>query len=118
MATLAQNQLELYLSSTSSDLASHRDGPSLAALSGLIKHHVATFPFESLSLHYSPSRKLSLRPDDIYTKMVGTGRGGYCMEQNALFAAVLRTMGYQLFSAGARVSYATAGIPEDKFMGW
>ena len=30
-------------------------------------------------------------------------RGGYCFEQNSLFAAVLRTLGFELYTTAARV---------------
>ena len=30
-------------------------------------------------------------------------RGGYCFEQNSLFAAVLRTLGFDLYTTAARV---------------
>jgi arylamine N-acetyltransferase len=118
MTILSQDQLAGYLACVSFDPPTHGDAPSLAALSSLVKLHVATFPFESLSLHYSQTRRLSLKVDDIYAKMINTGRGGYCMEQNALFGAVLRTLGYRLYSTGGRVSFATAGLPGDKFLGW
>ena len=118
MATLTHDQLAGYLSYIGFNPNLYSAGPSLAALSALISRHIATVPFETLSLHYSQSHTLSLNVDDLYNKMVGTGRGGYCMELNALFGAVLRTLGYQVYSTGGRVSYATGGMPGDKFMGW
>ena len=33
-----------------------------------------------------------------------THRGGYCFEHNGLFAAVLRSLGYELYEAAARVA--------------
>ncbi|KAK4173044.1 hypothetical protein QBC36DRAFT_246328 [Triangularia setosa] len=65
--------------------------------------HMARVPFESLSLHYSKYRTLSLDLEDLFAKVVDRGRGGYCMEVNAFFAAVLRSLGFTLFSTGGRV---------------
>ena len=75
--------------------------------------HMARVPFESLSLHYSRSRLLSLDPEDLFDKIVNKGRGGYCMEVNAFFATVLRSLGFKLISVGGRV----AG-PDGTYKGW
>jgi len=80
----------------------------------VMQHHMARVPFESLSLHYSKHRQLSLDPEDLFQKIVGdgtNGRGGYCMEVNAFFGAILRTMGFSVYGAGGRVKN------EDGFMG-
>jgi arylamine N-acetyltransferase len=91
---------------------------SLEWLAELQKRQIAKVPFESLSLHYSKHRLLSLDPEDLYQKVVGRGRGGYCMENNTFFGAILRSFGYTLFNAGARVSDATGGRPGGGYMGW
>lgn len=69
-------------------------------------HQLSTIPFENLSLHYSPHHNISIDADGLYEKLVGNGRGrgGYCMENNCFFGTVLRSLGFELFSAGARVS--------------
>ncbi|KAK3303734.1 uncharacterized protein B0T15DRAFT_541080 [Chaetomium strumarium] len=77
--------------------------PSLSLLTKLQTRHMVRVPFESLSLHYSRHRLLSLDPEDLFKKIVENGRGGYCMEVNAFFATVLRSLGFRLYSAGARV---------------
>jgi arylamine N-acetyltransferase len=46
---------------------------------------------------------LSLDPEDLFRKIVENGRGGYCMEVSAFFGTVLRSLGFRLYSAGARV---------------
>lgn len=70
----------------------------------LQKQHLISIPFENLSLHYSPYRQIVLHPDELFRKIVnGTGRGGYCMELNAIFGTLLRTIGYSLYATGARV---------------
>ncbi len=97
-----QAQLERYLQHIDYPRHDHPKDP-LQRLAALQRHHQARIPFESVSLHYSKHRLVSLDPDDLLEKMVGNSRGGYCMEVNTLFAAVLRTLGFQLISAGARV---------------
>jgi arylamine N-acetyltransferase len=78
----------------------------LGFLTTLQRHHLARVPFESLSLHYSRHRLLSLDPEDLFKKIVDNGRGGYCMEVNTLFATVLRSLGFMLISVGGRVRVA------------
>lgn len=79
-------------------------GP-LAALTRLQQHHLARVPFDNIALHYSPTRLLSLDPEDLFHKIVGHSRGGYCMEVNALFGNMLRCLGYRVVSVGARVRH-------------
>lgn len=79
------------------------DRNTLARLAELQKRHLARVPFENITLHYSKHRRLSLDPDDLFQKIVHDSRGGYCMEVNTFFAAVLRSLGYTLISAGGRV---------------
>ena len=90
--------LRLYTISEASSKA------SLSYLGLLQRHHLTNVPFENLSLHYSPSRHISLHPEAIFRKIVeGNGRGGYCMELNSLFGSLLRSLGYKVYSTGARV---------------
>jgi arylamine N-acetyltransferase len=85
--------------------ATARTEEGLKYLSKLQIYHLASVPFENLSLHYSKERVISLDKDDLYKKIVGsqTGRGGYCMEQNIFFGVVMRTLGYEVIPTGARV---------------
>ncbi|KAL2016786.1 hypothetical protein VTK56DRAFT_2999 [Thermocarpiscus australiensis] len=87
----------------------HAAEDPLGCLTTLQRLHMARVPFESLSLHYSAHRVLSLDPEDLFDKIVGKGRGGYCMEVNGFFAAVLRSLGYTLYSAGGRVKSPVRG---------
>lgn len=88
-------------------------------LSILQKYHLAAVPFENLSLHYSAApRDLSIDAGDLYEKIVGRRRGGYCMELNGFFNAVLRGLGFGVYSAGARVSDAVSGGSGEGFNGW
>ena len=74
---------------------------SLECLAELVKLQLATVPFENLSLHYSKHHLLSLDTNDLFDKIVGRRRGGYCMENNTFFGAVLRSLGFTLINAGA-----------------
>jgi N-hydroxyarylamine O-acetyltransferase len=75
--------------------------PTLATLRELQWRHVATIPFENLtSLAGEP---VALEPAALQAKMVHGRRGGYCYEQNVLFAAVLQRLGFQVTGLAARV---------------
>ena len=104
-------QLQQYFRHISFDPDKHGAG-SLDYLAALQRAHLARVPFESVSLHYSKTRLLSLDLDDLFDKIVGNSRGGYCMEVNAFFGAVLRSLGFTVLSAGARVR------GRDRFGGW
>ena len=115
MYTYTEEQLARYLEHIRyrRDVKQHFAEDPLGCLAVLQARHMARVPFESLSLHYSKHRVLSLDPEDLFTKIIGTGRGGYCMEVSAFFAAVLRSVGFTLFSAGGRVRGPTGG-----YKGW
>ncbi len=75
--------------------------PTLATLRELQWRHVATIPFENLtSLAGEP---VPLEPAALQAKMVQGRRGGYCYEQNVLFAAVLQRCGFRVTGLAARV---------------
>lgn len=79
------------------------NGLSLQLLAHLQTLHIARVPFETSALHYSVHRTLSLDPDDLFCKIVEDSRGGYCMELNALFGAMLRGLGFTVLNCGAKV---------------
>jgi arylamine N-acetyltransferase len=106
MSTYTDAQLTRYLSHIGylrEDARQHAAQDPLGCLTALQHHHMARVPFESLSLHYSRHRLLSLDPKDLFSKVVDRGRGGYCMEVNTFFAVVLRSLGFTLYSVGGRV---------------
>lgn len=90
----------------------------LSFLANLKKYHLAAIPFENLELHYSPTKTVSLEPQYLFQKIVvrGDGRGGRCMETNCLFGTVLRSLGFDVYSAGARVNQAAQPVAATK--GW
>lgn len=80
----------------------------LPTLNTLIAAHVASIPFENLN----PLLGLPVDLDwaALQQKLVHDGRGGYCFEQNLLFAEVLRTIGFEVSGLIARVLWRQ---PED-----
>lgn len=86
------------------DAIESEEGGEFLAL--LHRYTLAAVPFENLELHYSPHHTISLDPQHLFHKIVerGFGRGGYCLETNTLFLVILRTIGYDVYPAGARVS--------------
>ncbi len=90
----------------------------LLFLSNLMKYHLAAIPFENLELHYSPTKIVSLEPQYLFQKIVqrGDGRGGRCMETNCLFGTILRSLGFDVYSSGARVNESAQPIAATK--GW
>jgi N-hydroxyarylamine O-acetyltransferase len=75
--------------------------PDLETLSGIQARHVSAIPFEALDPLLG--RPVSLDLATLQAKLVGSRRGGYCFEQNALFRAALQAMGFQTTSLAARV---------------
>ena len=57
--------------------------------------------------------KVSLHTDNLFQKLVHSHRGGYCFEQNFLFAAALRACGFAIYMLSARylLSSCYACIP-------
>jgi N-hydroxyarylamine O-acetyltransferase len=80
----------------------------LATLRGLAVAHVATIPFANLDPLMGLPVELGLSA--LQRKLVDEGRGGYCFEQNLLFEAVLREIGFEVNGLIARVLW---GHPED-----
>jgi N-hydroxyarylamine O-acetyltransferase len=74
---------------------------TLATLEGLHHAHVARVPFENLDVQMGLPVRLDL--ESLQAKIVDRERGGYCFEQNALFAAVLRHLGFAVTTLSARV---------------
>lgn len=76
--------------------------PNAETLRHLHRAHMFAVPFENLDIHIK--RPISLEIDDIYAKLVTGKRGGFCYEQNGLFASILREMGYRVDMMEARVN--------------
>lgn len=103
MQTISDLDLYLRRIGWSSALA-----PDLATLRGLVEAHVAAIPFENLNpLLGLP---VSLELPALEQKLLRDGRGGYCFEQNLLFAGALRAIGFEVSGLIARVLWRA---PED-----
>ena len=66
--------------------------PTLAVLEALHEHHATAIPFENLDPRLGRPVRLDL--ETLQAKLVHGRRGGYCFEQNTLFAAVLGAFGF------------------------
>ncbi|MFE0177235.1 arylamine N-acetyltransferase [Streptomyces sp. NPDC059002] len=75
--------------------------PDLETLRALHRAHVAAIPFENLEMMLGRPVPLDLAA--LQDKMVRRRRGGYCYEQNLLFAAALERIGFTVTGLGARV---------------
>jgi N-hydroxyarylamine O-acetyltransferase len=84
--------------------------PTLATLEALHQAHATTIPFENLDVLRGVPVRLDL--ESLQAKLVRGRRGGYCFEQNTLFAAVLTALGFRVTPLAARVRYgATKVLP-------
>jgi N-hydroxyarylamine O-acetyltransferase len=70
------------------------NSPTLENLRKLQTAHLMAVPFENLNLHIP--REIILDEKLLFAKIVNEKRGGYCFEQNGLFSAILREMGYDV----------------------
>lgn len=76
---------------------------SLGTLRLLHALHPAAIPFENLDPLLG--RRVRLDLESVQRKLLSSRRGGYCYEQNGLFAAVLTALGFRLTTLAARVVY-------------
>lgn len=76
---------------------------SFATLDGIHRHHAQTIPFENLDIQLG--RRIAIDLPSIERKLVHDRRGGYCFEQNALLAAVLRALGFAVTTLIGRVRW-------------
>lgn len=82
--------------------------PTLETLAALHERHAGAIPFENLDVRLG--RPILLDLASVQRKLVAARRGGYCFEQNALFAAVLGALGYVVETLEARVLPASPGV--------
>jgi N-hydroxyarylamine O-acetyltransferase len=92
--------------------ASRPAAATLETLRDLQERHLATVPFENLSIHLG--ERVSLEEKDLFAKIVDRRRGGICYEVNGLFAWLLRELGFEVTMLGAKVFRASGlGPPFD-----
>ena len=75
--------------------------PTLETLNGLILAHSHSISYETLDIMLGRPPKLDVA--SLQSKIIINKRGGYCFEQNMLFRAGLRSLGYQITSLQGRV---------------
>jgi N-hydroxyarylamine O-acetyltransferase len=97
--------LDAYLRRTG---ASPPLAPSRDDLARLQQAHLAAIPFENLDLLLG--RDIHLDVASLQTKLVRGHRGGYCFEQNTLFEAALRGIGFAVTPLAARVRAGTTAV--------
>ena len=75
-------------------VSGYSDAPTLTLETLQVLHwlHPAAITFENLDPLMK--RPVRLHVDIAYDQLVAQRRGGYCYEQNTLFAAILRSLGY------------------------
>lgn len=91
---------------------------NLEFLTALYIHQISAIPYENLGLHYSKDHCINLKPQILYDKFTRNGRGGYCMENGIFFNHILRSLGFRVYLAGARVRPRLNGVPHGDYMGW
>lgn len=118
---LSPDQIDAYLvriRHSKPSLEESTNDYGLGLLASLQRQHLASVPFENLSIHYSTDHAITLDPGELYTKIVTRRRGGYCMENNLLFGILLRSLGFTVYSVGGRVSYDVMHLPGGGYSGW
>ena len=82
--------------------------PSAECLRELHLAHATHVPFENIDV--LQQRPVRLDIESLWKKLVEDRRGGYCFEQNTLFAAVLESIGFSVTRLAARVRLGAVGI--------
>lgn len=75
--------------------------PTLDNLNRLIFAHSHSIAYETMDIMLGRPPKLDL--STLQYKMIASKRGGYCFEQNVLFRAGLRSLGFKITSLQGRV---------------
>ncbi len=75
--------------------------PTVATLAALITAQTDAIPFEGIDVFLGRVPALDLA--SLQSKLIDTGRGGYCYEQNIIFRSGLAALGFKVSSLIARV---------------
>lgn len=81
---------------------------NLQTLALIQEQHARSIPFENLNPLLDLPVLLDI--DTLYNKMLIEKRGGYCYEQNVLFLAVLKALGYKARGLMGRVNEKQKGF--------
>jgi N-hydroxyarylamine O-acetyltransferase len=82
--------------------------PSAECLRELHLAHATHVPFENIEVLMERPVRLDLA--SLWKKLVEDRRGGYCYEQNTLFAAALEQIGFRVTRLAARVRMGAVGV--------
>ncbi len=87
--------------------------PDAQGLHALVTAHLATVPFENLSIHLG--EPVPLDEDALVDKVVRRRRGGFCYELGGAFALLLESLGFRVVRLAARVigGDGVPGLPYD-----
>ncbi|HTS22545.1 MAG TPA: arylamine N-acetyltransferase [Casimicrobiaceae bacterium] len=100
---------ELDLDAYLSRIGEHgRPEPTLETLRRLHFAHATHIPFENLDILLGQPIRIDLA--SLQDKLVARGRGGYCFEQNTLFAAALQALGFEVSLLAARVRLGASRV--------
>jgi N-hydroxyarylamine O-acetyltransferase len=80
--------------------------PTLDVLRALTELHPAAIPFEAIDVLLD--RGVNISPAAVDAKLIDRRRGGYCYEQNGLFARVLTAIGFDVAGLAANVRWMFA----------
>ncbi len=86
--------------------------PTIDTLAALSFAHLRAVPFENLDI-VPLGRPLRLDPAGLYQKIVDERRGGFCFEQNGLFALLLEDLGFAVTRVACR--FIEDGAETDPF---
>ena len=104
MRQLTQDELAAYVRRIGME---EPPDPDLGGVASLHRAHLTSIPFESLDIHLD--RPITIDIDSLVTKMVTGRRGGFCYENNSLFAAAVATLGVTTTMLSARVAREGGG---------
>ena len=76
-------------------------GVSLSTLTDLQRTFMLAVPFENLDIHLG--RRIEIKSDRVYRKVVENRRGGFCFELNGLFHDLLAEIGFDVKFLAARM---------------
>ena len=85
--------------------------PDAETLRQLHEAHLLAVPFENLSIH--GGEPIELADEALFEKVVVRQRGGFCYELNGLFAALLRSLGFEVALLSAGVVRANGDVSPD-----
>jgi N-hydroxyarylamine O-acetyltransferase len=77
--------------------------PTVDVLRALQELHPAAIPFEAIDVLLD--RGIDISPAAVDTKLIDRHRGGYCYEQNGLFARALKAIGFDVESLASHVRW-------------